>query len=56
MGKNYSSLKEQMRGHKLATVCEEARCPNIGECWYEFFHKDGLLQSGEGFLSFSKLL
>ncbi len=22
-----------MREHKLATVCEEARCPNIGECW-----------------------
>ena len=35
MGKNYSKLKEQMRGLKLATVCEEARCPNIGECWYE---------------------
>jgi lipoic acid synthetase len=33
MGKNYSKLKDQMRGHKLATVCEEARCPNIGECW-----------------------
>ncbi len=22
-----------MREHKLVTVCEEARCPNIGECW-----------------------
>jgi lipoic acid synthetase len=22
-----------VRAHKLATVCEEARCPNIGECW-----------------------
>ena len=33
MGKNYSKLKEDLRGLKLATVCEEARCPNIGECW-----------------------
>ena len=23
----------QVREHGLATVCEEARCPNIGECW-----------------------
>ena len=22
-----------MRGNQLHTVCEEARCPNIGECW-----------------------
>ena len=33
MGKNFSKLKEDLRGLKLATVCEEARCPNIGECW-----------------------
>lgn len=33
VGKNFSKLKEQMRHLKLATVCEEARCPNIGECW-----------------------
>lgn len=26
-------LAKQLRGLKLATVCEEARCPNIGECW-----------------------
>lgn len=26
-------LKKQLRGLKLATVCEEARCPNINECW-----------------------
>jgi len=32
-GKNFSKLKEQLRGLKLHTVCEEARCPNIGECW-----------------------
>ncbi len=33
MGPNYRELKELMRGLALHTVCEEARCPNIGECW-----------------------
>ena len=33
MGKNYSRIKSQLRDLKLSTVCEEARCPNIGECW-----------------------
>lgn len=33
MGKNYARIKSQLRELKLATVCEEARCPNIGECW-----------------------
>lgn len=33
MGKNFSRIKEQLRELKLATVCEEAKCPNIGECW-----------------------
>src|SRR5207245_1557717 len=32
-GSNYSELKEIMRGLDLHTVCEEARCPNIYECW-----------------------
>ena len=31
---NYLRLKELMRGLKLHTVCEEAHCPNIGECWH----------------------
>ncbi|KHN87380.1 Lipoyl synthase, mitochondrial [Toxocara canis] len=30
---NYFKLKKQMKSLKLSTVCEEARCPNIGECW-----------------------
>uniref|UniRef100_A0A183CJJ0 Lipoyl synthase, mitochondrial n=1 Tax=Globodera pallida TaxID=36090 RepID=A0A183CJJ0_GLOPA len=30
---NLLRMKKQLRGLKLATVCEEARCPNIGECW-----------------------
>jgi lipoic acid synthetase len=32
-GKNYVELKHLMRELKLHTVCEEARCPNVGECW-----------------------
>jgi lipoyl synthase len=29
----YAETMTLVREHKLATVCEEARCPNIGECW-----------------------
>lgn len=29
----YTRLKDGLRGLGLSTVCEEARCPNIGECW-----------------------
>ncbi len=32
-GSNYRRLKTLMRGGELHSVCEEARCPNIGECW-----------------------
>lgn len=32
-GERYSKIKEKLRGLKLHTVCEEAQCPNIGECW-----------------------
>ena len=32
-GSNYIRLKQLMRDLNLHTVCEEARCPNIGECW-----------------------
>jgi lipoyl synthase len=32
-GPRYAELKDLMRGLDLHTVCEEARCPNIGECW-----------------------
>jgi lipoic acid synthetase len=31
---NYIRLKHLMRDLKLHTVCEEAHCPNIGECWH----------------------
>ncbi|GAX91890.1 lipoyl synthase [Effusibacillus lacus] len=30
---NFSELKKLMRGNRLHTVCEEARCPNLFECW-----------------------
>src|SRR5579875_2402615 len=33
MGEGYARLKSTMRELSLVTVCEEARCPNIAECW-----------------------
>lgn len=33
MGEEYRNLKSVMREHSLVTVCEEAGCPNIYECW-----------------------
>ncbi|NIK11214.1 lipoyl synthase [Alkalibacillus sp. S2W] len=33
--KSYKSLKKLMRDNRLNTVCEEAKCPNIHECWSE---------------------
>ena len=32
-GDRYQHIKKRARQLKLATVCEEAQCPNIGECW-----------------------
>jgi lipoic acid synthetase len=32
-GEKYTELKKTLRELNLSTVCEEARCPNIGECW-----------------------
>lgn len=32
-GENYARLKKIMHEHDLHTVCEEARCPNVAECW-----------------------
>lgn len=31
--KEYLATRDLIRSHKLNTVCEEAACPNIGECW-----------------------
>jgi lipoic acid synthetase len=33
MSKEYADTRALMRQHNLHTVCEEAACPNIGECW-----------------------
>ncbi len=32
-GAEFSAVKSIVREHRLSTVCEEAKCPNIGECW-----------------------
>lgn len=32
-GENYAHIKQLFRGLKLNTVCEEAACPNVAECW-----------------------
>ena len=32
-GEGYDFVRRTVREHHLATVCEEAKCPNIGECW-----------------------
>jgi len=32
-GTGFNAVKGIVREHRLATVCEEAKCPNIGECW-----------------------
>ncbi|GJL84813.1 MAG: lipoyl synthase [Micavibrio sp.] len=34
-GKVYQETRDTVRKHKLTTVCEEAGCPNIGECWQQ---------------------
>ncbi|KAG8348859.1 putative lipoic acid synthetase, precursor [Trypanosoma vivax] len=37
----FNKLRRSMREKKLATVCEEAKCPNIGECWGGGGDEDG---------------
>jgi lipoic acid synthetase len=32
-GETYQAIRKLMRSKSLHTVCEEARCPNMGECW-----------------------
>jgi lipoate synthase len=32
-GASFNKIKKDLRGLNLHTVCEEARCPNIGDCW-----------------------
>lgn len=32
-GRGFDAVRSTVKEHRLATVCEEAKCPNIGECW-----------------------
>ncbi|MBS0378067.1 MAG: lipoyl synthase [Proteobacteria bacterium] len=32
-GEGFQAVRSLVKTHRLATVCEEAKCPNIGECW-----------------------
>ncbi|MFC7081872.1 hypothetical protein [Halorussus caseinilyticus] len=32
-GREFTGIKQTLRDHDLNTVCEEANCPNLGECW-----------------------
>lgn len=32
-GQRFTEIKQTLRNHDLNTVCEEANCPNLGECW-----------------------
>lgn len=32
-GEKYQAVRDTVHKHRLATVCEESHCPNIGECW-----------------------
>lgn len=40
-GDSFKKIKQDLRGLGLSTVCEEARCPNIGECWGGASGKEG---------------
>ncbi|QZA89678.1 lipoyl synthase [Salinarchaeum sp. IM2453] len=41
-GQEYVEIKQTLKEHDLHTVCEEANCPNLGECWSE----DGTTEDG----------
>ncbi len=32
-GEQYKHIRKSLRGHGLHTICEEAKCPNLAECW-----------------------
>ena len=32
-GERFEAVRQTVRNHRLATVCEESHCPNLGECW-----------------------
>src|SRR5690348_18468160 len=50
---NYLQLRGLMRDFHLHTVCEEARCPNIGECWHHGDRKSTRLNSSHPSISYA---
>ncbi len=42
-GREFAGIRETLRAHGLHTVCEEANCPNLGECWSG---RDGVEDAG----------
>ncbi|CAA7266559.1 unnamed protein product [Cyclocybe aegerita] len=40
-GSSFNKIKKDLRGLNLHTVCEEARCPNVGDCWGGKYSADG---------------
>ena len=53
-GAGYAKTHKIMREHKLTTVCEEAGCPNVGECWSQGFACRGKLAFGKSIDSIIK--
>ena len=49
----YKKTRNIMREHKLVTVCEEAGCPNVGECWSQG-HASLIHKICEKFCGFSR--
>ncbi|SEQ69133.1 lipoyl synthase [Natrinema salaciae] len=47
-GQEFAGIRETLREHDLHTVCEEANCPNLGECWSGRAGPDGNAGSGDG--------
>ncbi|QLK24360.1 lipoyl synthase [Natrinema zhouii] len=46
-GQEFADIRETLREHDLHTVCEEANCPNLGECWSGRSGPDGTAKSGD---------
>ncbi|MFC6766523.1 lipoyl synthase [Natrinema soli] len=47
-GREFAGIRETLREHGLHTVCEEANCPNLGECWSGRAGPGGTAGSGDG--------
>ncbi|PGF16161.1 lipoyl synthase [Natrinema sp. CBA1119] len=47
-GREFAGIRETLREYDLHTVCEEANCPNLGECWSGRAGPDGTAGPGDG--------